>query len=155
LALHGKRITYLEERKEETQEIKVPDYTRHFEELKTMVRQHSLAYSSLQIYAQINHFKKTISELPKVLPVEHHHYFTGKSKGFFIGGLGLLLIRAITIGLSFGLYRENTRMKENDIRFRMIRQLSRKLPGRLKLLITDILREQKKFSKNGRLRKAL
>jgi hypothetical protein len=74
-ALPDKRITNLEERKEETQEIKLPDYTHHFEQLKTMVRQHSLAYSSLQIYAQINSFQKSISELPKVLPVAHHHYF--------------------------------------------------------------------------------
>jgi hypothetical protein len=122
LALHGKRITNLEEHKAEPQEIKVPDYSRHFEELKTLVKQHSLAYSSLQIYAQIHSFQKTISELPKVLPVEHHHYFTDKSKGFLIGGMVLLLISAITVGISFGLYRENTRMKENDIKFRMIRQ---------------------------------
>jgi hypothetical protein len=127
LALHGKRISSLEERKPEAQEIKVPDYTRHFEELKTLVKQHSLAYSSLQIFAQINSFQKTISELPKVLPVEHHHYFTDKSKGFIIGGMGLLLISALlisalTVGLSFGLYRENTRIKENDIKYRMIRQ---------------------------------
>lgn len=122
LALHGKRIANLEERKAEPQEIKVPDYTRHFEELKTLVKQHSLANSSLQIYAQINSFQKTISELPKVLPVEHHHYFEDKSKGFLIGGMVLLLISALTVGLSFGLYRENTRMKENDIKFRMIRQ---------------------------------
>jgi hypothetical protein len=102
--------------------IGVPDYTRHFEELKTLVKQHSLAYSSLQIYAQINSFQKTISELPKVLPVEHHHYFTDKTKGFLIGGMVLLLISALTVGLSFGLYRENIRMKENDIKFRMILQ---------------------------------
>ncbi|MGV3504721.1 MAG: hypothetical protein ACO1O1_13520 [Adhaeribacter sp.] len=122
LALHGKRITNLEERKPEPQQIKVPDYYSHFEELKTLVKQHSLAYSSLQIYAQITSFQKTISELPKVLPVEHHHYFEDKSRGFLVGGIGLLLISALSVGLSFGLYRENTRMKENDIKFRMIRQ---------------------------------
>ena len=122
LALHGKRITNLEERKAEPPEIIVPDYTNHFEELKTLLKQHSLAYSSLQIYAQINSFQKTISELPKVLPVEHHHYFTDKSKGFLVGGMGLLLISALAVGLSFGLYRENTKLKENDIKFRMIRQ---------------------------------
>jgi hypothetical protein len=45
------------------------------------------------------------------LPVEHHHYFE-KTKGFLIGGIGLLIVTAITVGLSFGLYRENTRMKK-------------------------------------------
>lgn len=122
LALNVKRITTLEERKAEPQQIKVPDYYSHFEKLKTLVKQHSLAYSSLQIYAQINSFQKTISELPKVLPVEHHHYFTDKSKGFLISGIALLLVAALTVGLSFSLYRENTRIKENDIKFRMIRQ---------------------------------
>lgn len=121
LALHCKRITYLEERKAEPQEVKVPDYTRHFEELKTMVRQHSLAYSSLQIFAQITSFQKTISELPKFIPVTHQHYFTDKSKALLVGGIVLLLTTAITAGLSFGLYRENNRLKENDIKFRMIR----------------------------------
>jgi hypothetical protein len=43
-------------------------------------------------------------------------------QGFLIGGKGLLLISAFTVGLSFGLYRENTRLKENEIKFRMIRQ---------------------------------
>jgi hypothetical protein len=122
LALHGKRIASLEEREIKQPEIKLPDYTRHFDELKTLVKQHSLAYSSLQIYAQINSFQKTISELPKVLPVEHHHYFEYKSKGFLVGVVALLLIAAITTGLSFGLYRENSRMKENDIKYRMIKQ---------------------------------
>ena len=129
LALHGKRIanieereTKLEEREINQPEIKVPDYSRHFEELKTLLKEHSLAYSSLQIYAQITSFQKTISQLPKVLPVEHHHYFTDKSKVFLIGGIGLLLISALMVGLCFSLYLENSRMKENDIKFRMIRQ---------------------------------
>src|SRR5688572_6484452 len=113
LALHGKRISNLEELETKQPKIKIPDYTHQFEELKTLVKQHSLAYSSLQIYAQITSFQKTISELPKVLPVEHHHYLTDKSKGFLIGGMALLLVSALSVGLSFGLYRENTRMKEN------------------------------------------
>ena len=53
---------------------------------------------------------------------DKNHYFTDKSKGFLIGSIGLLLIAAITVGLSFSLYRDNTRMKENDINFLMIRQ---------------------------------
>ena len=96
LALHGKRITNLEERKAEPQEIKVPDYSHQFEELKTLVKQHSLAYSSLQIYAQITSFQKTISELPTVLPVEHHHYFEDKSKGILLGDIGLLQVSAFS-----------------------------------------------------------
>jgi hypothetical protein len=39
----------------------------------------------------------------------------GDGADYNINGLGYA-------GLSFGLYRENTRMKENDIKFRMIRQ---------------------------------
>jgi hypothetical protein len=65
---------------------------------------------------------KTLSELPKVLPVAQHHYFEDRSTGFLIGGMALLLVAAITVGLSFSLYRENIRMKENDIKFHMIRQ---------------------------------
>lgn len=90
--------------------------------MKTLVKQHNLAYSSLQIYAQINSFQKAISELPKVLPVAHHHYCMDKSKGILLGGIGLLLISALTVGLNFGLYRDNTRMKENGIKYWMIRQ---------------------------------
>jgi hypothetical protein len=87
-----------------------------------MVRQHSLAYSSLQIYAQITSFQKTISELPKFIPVTHQHYFTDSLKGLLVGGIVLLLIAAITVGLCFGLYRENSLLRENDIKYRMIRQ---------------------------------
>ena len=84
--------------------------------------QHCLAYSSLQIYAQLNSFEMILSALPKVLPVEHHHYFTDRSMGLLAGGIGLLLISAITIGLSIGLIPENNRSRNNDINYRMIRQ---------------------------------
>jgi hypothetical protein len=122
LALHGKRLVSMEERQTQQPEINIPDYTPHFEELKRLIRQLSLAFRPSQNDAQMHDLQKAQRALPQTFPVTHHHHFDDKSRGLLIGGMMLLLVAALSVGLSFGLYRENTRMKENDIKFRMIRQ---------------------------------
>ncbi|MEJ8802818.1 hypothetical protein [Pontibacter sp. H249] len=124
LTLHGKRLEKLEER-----EIPAPpqideahDYGAQFEELKALIQRHDLGVQALQIYAQIDSFRDTITKLPKVLPVRHHHHFEDRSRGFVIGSIVCLLAAAISVGLCLSLYRENSRLRENDIKNRMIRQ---------------------------------
>ncbi len=56
------------------------------------------------------------------IPVRHQHHFDLRSKGFIIGSVILLITTAISVGLCFGYMRENSRLHENDIKFRMIRQ---------------------------------
>lgn len=125
LALHAKRLEKLEERNtpNQSQVAQVPDCSSQFEELRALIQQHDLSAQALQIYAQISSFRETITKLPKVLPVKHHHHFEDRSRGFLIGGIVCLLAAAVSVGLCFSLYRENGRLRESDIKYRMIKQI--------------------------------
>ncbi|MDX5438722.1 MAG: hypothetical protein LPK03_16095 [Pontibacter sp.] len=124
LALHGKRLEKLEERETPAppQFAEAPDYGAQFEELKALINRHDLSAQTLQIYAQIASFRDTITKLPKVLPVRHHHHFEDRSRVFVIGGIICLLTVAISVGLCLSLYRENSRLRDSDVKYRMIRQ---------------------------------
>ncbi|WP_114778728.1 hypothetical protein [Botryobacter ruber] len=123
LALHSKRLEQLEKQEAPKQQEPEPqEYNSHFEELKAILKRYDFSIQALQIYAQINSFRDTISKLPKVLPVRHHHHFEDRSRGLLIGGIILLIITAVSVGLSFSLYRENSKLQENDMKYRMIRQ---------------------------------
>lgn len=125
LALHGKRLEKLEEQKipPQTQVVEeAPDYSSRFEELKALIQRHDLSVQALQIYAQIASFRETISKLPKVLPVRHYHHLEDRSRGFVLGGVVCVLTAAISAGLSFSLHRENSRLRESHVKYRMVRQ---------------------------------
>jgi len=133
LALHGKRLEKLEERGEpapakpaqenEGQAPHAPDFSAQFEELKKLLRRQDLSVQALQVHALISSFRDTISKLPKVLPVRHHHHLGDGAKGLVTGGVVLLVATAVSAGLSFGLYRENGRLRDSDLKLRMIRQI--------------------------------
>jgi hypothetical protein len=124
----------------EKREIKLPDYTPNFEdlkkwladhladhnktieELKTTVSQHHLEYPATKIQAQLDEVKTIVENIPKIIPVKHSHYFDPKSKGWVIAGVILLIVTAISTGLNAHLWVENNRLRANDIKFRMIRQ---------------------------------
>ncbi len=121
-------------------EIKLPDYTPNFEdlkkwlvehladynkpveELKIAVNQHNLEYPATKIQAQLNEVKTIVESIPKIIPVKHSHYFDPKSKGWVIAGVILLIVTAISTGLNAHLWVENNRLEANDIKFRMLRQ---------------------------------
>jgi len=113
----------------EKREIKLPDYTPNFEDLKkwladhlTTVSQHNLEYPATKIQAQLDEVKTIIESIPKIIPVKHSHYFDPKSKGWVIAGVILLVVTAVSTGLNAHLWVENNRLQANDIKFRMIRQ---------------------------------
>jgi hypothetical protein len=124
----------------EKQEIKIPDYTPNFEELKEWladhlpdynkpiedlkitVSQHNLEYPATKIQAQLGEVKTIVDSIPKIIPLKHSHYFDPKSKGWVIAGVILLIVTAISTGLCGHLWVENNRLQANDIKFRMIRQ---------------------------------
>ncbi|WP_162055470.1 hypothetical protein [Pontibacter pamirensis] len=133
LALHGKRLEKLEQQtiserdKPEQANIgqaeQAPNPCAQFEELKKILRRQDLSVQALQVHTLISSFRDTISKLPKVLPVRHHHHFEDNSRGFVTGGIILLLTTAVSVGLSFGLYRENSRLVESGVKLKMIRQV--------------------------------
>ncbi|MBD1398800.1 hypothetical protein H9Q13_16630 [Pontibacter sp. JH31] len=118
LVLQGRRLEKLEEGTEPTppQVVKAPDYGSQFEELKALLKRQDLSAQALQIYAQIASFRESITRLPKVLPVRHYHHFEYRSRGFVIGGGVCLLMTAISAGLCFSLYRENSRLQESNMK---------------------------------------
>jgi len=52
------------------------------------------------------------------------HRFEDKTKGFIIGGLVLFALSAISIGICFYLWSDNGKMKDNEVKFRIIRQIA-------------------------------
>ena len=50
------------------------------------------------------------------------HRFEDKTKGFIIGGIVLLIVTSISVGIALQLWCENGQMRENDLKFRMVRQ---------------------------------
>jgi hypothetical protein len=113
----------------EKREIKLPDYTPNFEDLKkcladhlATVSQHNLEYPATKIQAQLDEIKTIVENIPKIIPVKHSHYFDPKSKGWIIAGVILLIVTAISTGLNAHLWLENNRLQANDIKFRMLRQ---------------------------------
>jgi hypothetical protein len=132
LTLHGKRLEKLEQQitseRDKPEQVntgqagQAPDLSAQFEELKRILRRQDLTVQALQVHTLISSFRETISKLPKVLPVRHHHHFGEGVKGLVTGGVILLVTTAVSVGLSFGLYRENSRLQGSDTKLRMIRQ---------------------------------
>lgn len=122
LALQGKRLDKLDEWEVSAspQEAPIHDCSSQLEELKALLLRHDLSAQALQIYAQISTFRETITGLPKVLPIRHHHHFEDNSRGLLIGGIVCLLTVAISAGLCLSMYRENGRLQENDAKYRMM-----------------------------------
>jgi hypothetical protein len=101
----------------------LPDYNKPIEELNTTVSQHNLKCPETKIQALLDEVKTIVESVPKIIPVKHSHYFDAKSKGWIIAGVILLIVTAISTGLNAHLWVENNRLQANDIKFRMIRQV--------------------------------
>ncbi len=98
----------------------LPDYNKPIDELKAAVNQHNLEYPATKIQVQLDEVKAIMARIPKT--VKHDHYFDPKSRGWIIAGVILLIVTAISTGLNAHLWLENSRLQANDIKFRMIRQ---------------------------------
>jgi hypothetical protein len=110
-----KKVNELEKR-----EIKFPDYTPQFEELKAIITEKAVQYPTEQIQRQLEELQTKISVIPKVIPVRH--YLDLKSKGLLSGVAILLLSSAIAVGLSITMLIENQKLKASADKFFMIRQ---------------------------------
>jgi hypothetical protein len=110
-----KKVNELEKR-----EIKFPDYTPQFEELRGIITEKAVQYPAEQIQRQLEDLQSKISVIPKVIPVRH--YLDLKSKGLLSGVAILLLSSAIAVGLSVTMLIENQKLRASADKFFMIRQ---------------------------------
>ena len=91
--------------------------------MEAAISQHNLAYPAEQLQAQIDALSNNVAQIPAVIPVRHHHHIDLKTKPFILSGAALLVLLAVSSGLSIYLWVENSRLHENDVKFRMIRQM--------------------------------
>ena len=131
-----KKVTEIDKR-----EIKIPDYTPHFEALKqifevfllkynkesealnTVVGQLNIGYPAEQIQSTLAESRGILEAIRKALPVKVKHQFDFKTKGWIIAGMILLIVTAISTGLCCHLWVENNRLQAVDIKYRMVRQV--------------------------------
>ena len=131
-----KKVTELDKR-----EIKIIDYTPHFEALKqifevfllryakesealkAVVRQLNISYPAEQIQNILAESKSILEAIGKALPVKVKHQFDFKTKGWIIAGMILLIVTATSTGLCGHLWAENNRLQAVDIKYRLLRQV--------------------------------
>ncbi|RYY25143.1 MAG: hypothetical protein EOP41_05385 [Sphingobacteriaceae bacterium] len=147
LILLGKRIDELAKKEVVRPEIRIPDYSRELEELKSLVtrtprQSGKSALEEMKIYIlevmnklgsvdfrtkgmteRFEHLDSLIGQLPKtVTQTQHHHHLGNGSKWMLAGLFVLSMVTSIICGFGYSLYRENARLHDNDVKLRMIRQ---------------------------------
>ncbi len=110
-----KKVNELEKR-----EIKFPDYSPQFEELKTIISEKAVQYPTEQIQRQLDELRSKVGVIPKVIPVRH--YLDLKSKGLLSGLAILLLSSAAAVGISVTMLIQNQKLKASADKFFMVRQ---------------------------------
>lgn len=117
------RVRELEERKIVVPEIKVPDYTVHFKEIKEMLGQKDQSLNQ-EVQAQFidNLVARLAHKLPEKTKTITRHHFDSSAKSLFTGGIVLILTAAAAVGIAFTFWRENQRLHGVDVKFRMIKQ---------------------------------
>jgi hypothetical protein len=113
-----KKVTEIDKR-----EIKITDYTPHFEALKTVVGQLNMSYPAEHLKDAIAESKGILETIRKSLPVKIKHQFDFKTKGWIIAGMILLIVMAISTGLCGHLWAENNRLQAVDIKYRLLQQV--------------------------------
>jgi len=122
-------------------EIKITDYTPHFEALKqifevfllkynkesdalkTVIGQLNISYPAEQIKNTLAESKGILEAIQKSLPIKVKHQFDFKTKGWIIAGMILLIVTAISTGLCGHLWAESNRLQAVDIKYRLLRQV--------------------------------
>jgi hypothetical protein len=136
----GERLNSAEEILTKLKDVK--DYTRQLEELKelviknaeqektTPIRQEmsqqviTIENLMLTIEASIKRQEIIFKDFPKKITVKLLHRFEDKTKGFIIGSIILLILLAAMTGICLHLWSDNGKMRDNNVKFRMIRQMA-------------------------------
>jgi hypothetical protein len=106
----------------ERREIKFPDYTPQFEELKLAIGQQNTQYPAEMFQSQLDEFGVKIDLIPKSIPVKHILDIETKRvlKVFVI----LILIVIVSVGIAVHLLFRNHELQAGADKFHMIRQRS-------------------------------
>lgn len=116
------KLQTLENRKIEFPDIRIPDYSSQLEVMKKELLRVSHSYPVEKIEDQVAKIQNLSDGIPEAIKVRHHHHFEDKSKGFIIGAVVLLLMSAMAVGIAVSMWKENRRLNENSVKFRVIRQ---------------------------------
>ncbi|MBS1529128.1 MAG: hypothetical protein JSU01_02370 [Bacteroidetes bacterium] len=73
-----------------------------------------------KILAPIRQLNERVAGIPTRMPVEHHHHFNERSKGFIIGAFILLIVTAGSSGLSLSLWSENRSLHSQEVKYGLV-----------------------------------
>lgn len=136
----GERLTSAEEILTKLMDVK--DYSGQLDELKELIikiseqdktaplqeeiSQQVIATQNLMLTSEMSIKKQEtlFRNFPKEMQVKILHSFEDKTKGFIIGGVVLFTLSAVSTGICFYLSNDNGKMKDNDVKFRMVRQIA-------------------------------
>lgn len=102
-------------------EIKVPDYTQYLHQIHQRLKALERHNSADTVSRLIENLIREIDAIPREIPMRHHHHVETCSRGFVITALILIMSSAMAIGLGAHLWWTNRSLKENDLKYRMIR----------------------------------
>ncbi|TKT94051.1 hypothetical protein [Dyadobacter frigoris] len=100
----------------------MPDTTNN--DMITEIKSHVLKLPTANVLlGTLTAIQKNIQFIPKETKVENFHHFDLKSKGFIISAAILLIVSTVCIGIAVSAFRENNRLQQSDLKYRMIRQV--------------------------------
>ncbi|QEC51967.1 hypothetical protein EDD80_11823 [Anseongella ginsenosidimutans] len=102
-------------------EIKVPDYSAYLQQIHQRLKVLERHNSAETVSRLIENLIRKIDAIPREIPMRHHHHVETRSRGFVITALILIMSSAMAIGLGAHLWWTNRSLKENDLKYRMIR----------------------------------
>lgn len=98
-------------------------YHGDHQEIKNIIRQPNADESQKQMQAMLIETRAVLESIKKMLPLKLVNTFDPKTKGWIISGTILLIGVALTTGFSGYLWKENNRLEDVDIKYRLAKQV--------------------------------
>ena len=98
------------------------------QEIKTILRQPNTDEPQKQVQTMLTETRAILENIKKMLPLKFINTFDLKTKGWIISGTILLIVVALNTGLSGYLWKENSRLEDVDIMYRLAKQVGPRVP---------------------------
>ncbi|RKR80147.1 hypothetical protein BDD43_0242 [Mucilaginibacter gracilis] len=99
-------------------------YQNDHHELKNNISQFKSGNNhDKQIQTALVETKSILEDIRKMLPLKLINTFDHKTKGFIISGIILLIVVALSTGLSCHLWKENNKLEAVDIKYRLAKHV--------------------------------